>query len=317
MFKKISTAVFSFLLFISYSQASLLLDKVVAVVDREIITWSELYKAMSFEFEAELRNLNVDEKKEYLQQRQKQFLERLIDMRLQLAEARRMGISVSSSEVSSAINEIRGRYGLTLEQFIDALEREGFEYDDYNRRISEQILIQKYVQAEINSKIVVTDSEIDEYFDLHKDEMPLEMSYRFLQIKFRKPANDAEEEEVIQLLSDIQANIAQGIEFEKIMEMVAVQPAVIFTGDSDFISEKDLRGDLLTPIESLKEGEISPPLEVTDGIFIIKLIKKQYPVKLEILRDKIMNILITNKTEEKYKDWAKSLRQKALIEIKL
>jgi peptidyl-prolyl cis-trans isomerase SurA len=316
MLRIIKALIISFLL-CSYVEASVLLDKVVAIVDREIITWSELYKAMSFEYQTEIRSLSVNEKKAYFEQLQKEFLEKLIDMRLQITEARKMGVSVSQSETKTAINDIRGRYGFTLEQFIDALENEGFEYDDYYKRISEQILIQKFVQMEINSKILVSDEEVNEYFNLHKDEMPLEMSYRFLQIKIKNPTDEMEEVEVKHVISEIQENINKGVEFEKIIEMFTGNPAVIYTGDSGFISAKDLRSDLLNYIKGLEEGEITEPLDKKDGIFIIKLKKKQPPVKLEVLRDNIRNILVNKKAEKKYKDWAKSLRQRALIEIKL
>ena len=112
MFRKIIILLACVILFISFAEASVLLDRVVAIVDRDIITWSELYKAMAFEYEANLASYSREEKRLFLESRQEQFLEKLIDMRMQIADARKKGISVSDAEVKYAIDDTRKKMRL-------------------------------------------------------------------------------------------------------------------------------------------------------------------------------------------------------------
>ncbi len=317
MFRKIIILLACVILFISFAEASVLLDRVVAIVDRDIITWSELYKAMAFEYEANLASYSREEKRLFLESRQEQFLEKLIDMRMQIADARKKGISVSDAEVKYAIDDTRKKMRLNFMQFKDALKREGFEYDDYYNRMREQILIQKFIQFEIRANIVISDKEVEDYFDAHKNEFPLELSYRLTQLKLKKPGSDSEEKEVENVLSEIQEHILRGVDFDEIVSEIKDNPYMLFAGDTDFIKAEDIRKDLLDIIESLKEGEITPPLSKNDGIYIIKLTKKQLPVKHEVIKSNIRELLISKKSQETFNSWAKELRRKALIEILL
>ena len=74
-------------------QASPLLDKVVAVVDKEVITWSELYRAMEFEMmNSAMKAASDDEKKKIFKENEMVFLEGMIDRKLQLQFAKRLDI---------------------------------------------------------------------------------------------------------------------------------------------------------------------------------------------------------------------------------
>jgi peptidyl-prolyl cis-trans isomerase SurA len=184
--KKLFLGIMIFLFLGQSGGASILLDKVVAVVDREVITWSELYKAMSFEYESSVRGLNPEEKKRYLETVQVDFLDKLITMRLQLEEAKKAGFSVNDSEAKAAIDDIRSQYKLSEDQFREALKKEGFNYDDYFQRITNQILINKVVYNEVRSKIVISDEEVAAYIKEHGEELPMGLTFKLSEIQFKK-----------------------------------------------------------------------------------------------------------------------------------
>ena len=94
-------------------QAPILFDRVVAVVNKEVITWSELYKAMEFEATAQIRNLGEEERKKIIKQSEPSFLESLIDTQLQLQEAQRLGLEVTHKEITETIETIRKKYSMT------------------------------------------------------------------------------------------------------------------------------------------------------------------------------------------------------------
>jgi peptidyl-prolyl cis-trans isomerase SurA len=297
--------------------ASILLDKVVAVVDKEVITWSELYKAMSFEYESSLRGLNPEEKKRYLETVQVDFLDKLITMRLQLEEAKKAGFSVNDSEAKAAIDDIRSQYKLSEDQFREALKKEGFNYDDYFQRITNQILINKVVYNEVRSKIVISDEEVETYIKEHREELPMSLTFKLSEIQFKKPVGEKEESEVNALVDQIYKKISDGIKFSDIISEFVSNPRVKFAGETDYIQASDLREELLKNIKGLEEEAVSSPIYTEDGVFIIKIVKKESPVSHDALRDNIRKTLMEKKTEASYLQWVKKLRQKAFIEIKL
>ena len=106
---KLRVFIFVLLVFIfhSVSQAAILLDRVVAVVNQEVITWSDLYKAMEFEASDKMRGLKDEEKRKIFKENEGIFLESLIDMKLQLQAAKQLGIDATTDDVNSTIVDIR------------------------------------------------------------------------------------------------------------------------------------------------------------------------------------------------------------------
>jgi hypothetical protein len=148
--------------------APILLDRVVAVVNKEVITWSELYKVMEFEATTQIKNLSEEERKKLFKESEAVFLENLIDMRLQLQEARSFGLEVTQDEIKETIENIQKKYSMTQTDFIESLKKEGLSIEDYQKRLSEQILINKVVNYQIRNKIDVSDAEVKRYIETNK-----------------------------------------------------------------------------------------------------------------------------------------------------
>jgi peptidyl-prolyl cis-trans isomerase SurA len=107
------------------------------------------------------------------------------------------------------------------------------------------------------------------------------------------------------------------MKFSDIISEFVSNPRVKFAGDTDYIQASDLREELLKNVKGLEEGAVSSPIYAEDGVFIIKVVKKESPVAHDALRDNIRKTLMEKKTEASYLQWVKKLRQKAFIEIKL
>jgi peptidyl-prolyl cis-trans isomerase SurA len=165
--------------------AGIMLDRVVAVVNDEAITWGELYRAMEFEISRDKRSLSVEQKKAIFEENEAIFLENMINTRLQLQEARKHNIGVSDAEVDATIENIKLKYGLDNEEFIKALQADGFTLEDYRERLAEQITIGKLLDFAVQSEIVISDEDL-------KNIPEGDAFYRVWQI-FLKEAADAQE----------------------------------------------------------------------------------------------------------------------------
>ena len=315
-FLNLITGLAILMLLAASASASILLDRVVAVVGRDVITWSELYKAMEFELSSKLAGLSPEEKKEQLKRYEKDFLDMLIDTKIQLNEARRLNIGVSEEDINSAINRIRQKYGLSEKEFLEALRNEGLTLQEYKKKVTEQITLSKLVNIEIRSKIIVTEDEIENYIKTNGDSFDLSESYRIRHIIF--PAGTDEEKadarkkatEVIKLLDS-------GESFESVVRKFSEGSDASKGGDLGFIKKKDLAKEFLQVIEGMKVGEYSKPFWSGKGFHVIMLEGKSLPNSEAAMKKKVRELLIEKKLRKSLKDYLRSLRSRVFIEVKL
>ncbi|MBI3592976.1 MAG: SurA N-terminal domain-containing protein, partial [Nitrospirae bacterium] len=136
------------------AESAILLDKVMAIVNKEVITWSDLYKAMEFEATDEVKAMREADKRRFFKENEMPFLETLIDMRLQLQEAAKSGISATDGDVESAIKSIKTKYSMSDEMFKETIGREGFSLATYKKKLAEQITISRVVDQEVRSRVL-------------------------------------------------------------------------------------------------------------------------------------------------------------------
>lgn len=299
------------------SFGAVLLDRVVATVNNEVITWSELMNVIALEGKTFLEDVPDDVRKDRMKELQRPFLNNLIDMKLQLQEARKMGLSIGDSELEGAISEIRDKYGMTEEVFMKSLSAEGLTMEDYKARLSDQILLQKVVNFAVKSKIVVTDREIEEYYESHLEDFSGEEKLKIRQIFFVKPRDESQKAEVEEKARNLFQRIVAGENFEKMASEFSEGPSRQFGGDLGYIS----RGSVLKEIEdaafALKVEGVSNPFWSPAGLHIIKLEDRVEGGSLEKVRDKVQEIIYRRLFESKYREWMTGLKEEAYVDIKL
>ncbi len=305
------------LLFLATAAAAgILLDRIVAVVDEDVITWSELYKTMEFELSDRLAGLSPEDKRRRLKGLEREYLERLIDLKVQLHEARRLQIGATEEEVDYALAQIRRKHGLTEETFLEALRKEGLALEEYREMIAEQIIISKLVDLEVRSKLILPEEEIERYARQKGEELDLSEGYRIRQIFFPaatpRERKEAEEKarEVIELLKS-------GEPFESLARRYSKGPNASNGGDLGFIRKKDLAGEFLALVEEMEVGEYRGPFQTDKGIHIIKLEGRSGTGPEVSAKERAGRLLLKEKFREALNDWLRSLRSRAHIEIKL
>ena len=297
--------------------AAILLDRVVAQVNKEVITWSELYQMMERESPDDMKALDEEERKKIFKEHEEDFLERLIDIRLQIQEAKRLGIEASPEEVQEAIDNIKKKYMLTDETLKASLEKEGLNFDEYKKRMSEQILISKLVSQQVRSKIVVTDEEVNEFYNKHKGAFASEESYKLRQIFFKMPENSDMKKDLKEKASDIVARIRKGEDFSHLAQEFSEDPSGKNGGDLGYIQKEFLAKEFLDALSNMKIGDTSMPFWTEQGLNIIKLEDKKSAKTGKAIREEIKNKLLQAKFMKSYDRWLKDLRNGARIVIRL
>ncbi|MCK5511544.1 MAG: peptidylprolyl isomerase [Thermodesulfovibrionia bacterium] len=289
---------------------NILLDRVVATVNNDVITWSELRKSIALENEALLSGLSHSEKEQKIKEIEKPFLNNLIDVKLQLQEAVRLGLAASPAETNEAINDIKKKFNLTDESLREYLKADGLTLKEYRSRLREQILLSKVIRYEIMDTILVTDKNIDEFYEANKEKYRQDVKIRIRQILFTDTNSLQKAEEVFQ-------RIKKGEDFEKLAADFSEDASKTFGGDLGYVS----RGSMVKEIEdvafSLKVGEVSKPFQSPKGIHIIKIEDRLENAAGEKVREQIKRELFEKAYQSKFENWLKELREKAYIEINL
>ena len=95
---------------------------------------------MEFESTDQMKALKEEDRMKVFKNNEPVFLEKLIDMRLQIQEAKRIGLDVSPEEIKEAIDNIKQKYSLTDKSFQENLTKEGLDFESYKKTLSDQIL---------------------------------------------------------------------------------------------------------------------------------------------------------------------------------
>ncbi len=321
MKKLIVPAIICYSLFTVYSSLSfgaVLLDRVVATVNNEVITWSELRRKIDLDGVELLKGLTAEEREKKIREFERAFLNGMVDLSLQLQEAFKTGLSVSESEADNAIADIKAKYNLTEENLAETLESEGLTLNEYRTRLKEQILLSKVVKYEVNNSIVISDDEIKGYYELNKGKFRGKERVRISQIFFPGDVNSVTQKtEIDKKAENIIKRIEKGEDFGKIAKEISSDTNNEYVGDLGYVS----RGSVLKEIEEvafkLEIGEVSIPFWEPAGLHIIKLEDRMEGSDVDEVRNEIKEILFDEMFKIKYDDWVKTLRERAYIEINL
>lgn len=299
------------------SHAAVSLDRVVAVVNKEVITWSELYKMMEHEATDQVKALSEEERMNIFKDNEASFLGKLIDLRLQIQEARRLGLEVTPEEMTEAIENIKKKYSLTDNALRESLEKEGLTFEEYRKRLSEQIIVSKLVSQQIRSKIVISDEEVKKYMEKNKESLGDGETLRLRQIFFKRPENDADKKAVEERADLIIQRLRAGEDFSALAKEYSEDPSGRLGGDLGFMKKNYLAKEFVDVLNTMKIGDFSIPFWSGRGLHIIKLEEKVSARSIDEVRKDVREQLTENQFSERYKSWIKGLREKAYIEIRL
>lgn len=296
------------------ANSAILLDKVMAIVNKEVITWSDLYKAMEFEATDEIKAMKDDVRRRFFKENEAAFLETLIDMRLQVQEASRTGISIGDEEVAKAIEGIKKKYSMTDETFKNAISKEGFTIKEYRKKLAEQIGIGRVMEQEVKSKILITEGDLDQYLSENKEIEKESDGFNISHIFFRK-SDDRQQAEAKAL--DIYKKIKAGQNFSETARQHSEDASAQSGGDLGFIKKSDLSKEFLDALSKMKDGDVSEPFWSGNGIHILRLNERKEFKNPRELREAVRQKMLDEKFMKEYRNWLKGLRERAYVEIKL
>jgi peptidyl-prolyl cis-trans isomerase SurA len=308
-------------MFLCVSAQAAVADRIVAVVNGEVITLFELNKAVEpYQAGIVASTMGADREKLLAESRQN-LLNRMIDDLLMDQQARRAGLTVSDDEVSNAFKDILTRRNLSQADFRKVLDREGITMDAYRKGVRDQIMRMKLVQREIKSKVAISDEEIGEYYRKHREDYEGTEAVRVRQIFLPLPKEEdpALKAKVQAEMGEIHKRLLNGEPFEQLSAQFSQGPAAAMGGDIGFME----KGMILPEVEevafNLPVQQLSGVIESSVGFHIIQVTDRRGAgfKPIESVRAEIRERLDMEKMEKKFQEWLDTLRGKSHIEIKL
>jgi peptidyl-prolyl cis-trans isomerase SurA len=297
-----------------------LIDRIVAVVNNDIITLYDLNRAFK-PYEENIKALRYppEKERETLFQVRKDLLDQLIDGKLADQEIERAQITVSEGDIDSTIERLKETRSFTDEQLREGLSRQGMTMEEYRQEIKEQILRTKLVNREVKSKIVITSEDVKAYYDNHRDQYAGKKGYYLFNIFVRLSAGagTSERENAMAEIRDVRARLNQGVPFEEMVNELKNSTSRVQGTDLGLYPLEELSEQLQGTVSKLKAGEYSETIDTEFGpqIVYVQKIQETTTKSFDEIEAEIEEILYNESVDNRYQDWLEDLRKRSWIKI--
>lgn len=250
------------------------LDRVVAVVNDEVITANELVGRLRVA-EEQLKRQNITPPARDVLTRQ--VLEQMVVQRAQLQLAKETGVRVDDASVNATIARIAEGNGMTLQVLRERIEKEGILFARYREDIRDEILLGRLRDREVDSRILVSEGEIDNYIAAQSGVTAGAIEYNVAQILLRVPDGSSTEriEAVRQRAEDLARQLRTGADFAQLAASYSAAPEALQGGELGWRAEERLPTLFVDAIKNLKPGQLSSIVRSPGGFHILKLIDQR------------------------------------------
>ncbi|MCX5714002.1 MAG: peptidyl-prolyl cis-trans isomerase [Candidatus Omnitrophica bacterium] len=280
----------------SYAQ-----DKIAAVVNNEIITqkdMSDFANFMRMELQSQYKGEQLEKK---IQDMRQDLLDKLIEDRLILQEAKREHLGVDPAKVKARIDDLRSHYPSDA-QFQQALMQQGLVQADVESKIRDQVMMYNVIELKVKSGISVKPSEVTDFYNKNTPEFK---SLEVRQVQMVKVADEAKAKALGQ-------ELLNGSTPDSLTEKYSIEIENI-----EVSQNKEFREEIENAVFKLNTGEFSVPVKVDDVFYILRLEKIAPPrqLKLSEVQENIYAYLSNTKMQVALVKWLDNLRKHSYIKI--
>jgi peptidyl-prolyl cis-trans isomerase SurA len=309
---------FGWVFLIPRTGAGEICNRVVAVVNNDVITLFELNSRIKEMTGVDPEEMKAQDEKRYLEMRRR-ILDLLIDEKLAQGKIREQHIVVPDREVDAAIERIKEEKKLTHEALVAGLKKINLTYEAYRQNIKSDIERMRLINLEVKSKIIIREERILEYYETHKSEFSREERVKLAAI-FLKGAGSTAPQQDMRLKDQVDRvlkRLQAGEDFGALARELSQGPGAKEGGELGYFNPQQLEPELTKAIASLPIGGISDPVFRPQGVQILKVVAKEAggAMPFEQVKDAIHDVLYREEINRSYTHWIKDLREKAFTKI--
>jgi peptidyl-prolyl cis-trans isomerase SurA len=310
-----SVAVFSIN---AQAEEVLVVDRIVAVVNDEIITLYDLNQTLK-PYEENIQALGYPTEKahETLFRLRTDLLNKLIDEKLADQQIKKNNIKISAQEIDKTIERIKEGRSYTDEDLRAGLAEQGLTIEEYRENLKKQLLRGKLVNREIKSKIVITSGEIEKYYNDHIEKYAGETEYHLwnIFIRFSRMADESKKQIAFEKMETVLKQLKQGRSFESLAAEAPDSPESPGGTDLGLYRLEELSPQLQNVVKDMKAGEYSSILNIAEGYQIIYVQKVLVtdPKAVSDVEAEIEDVLYNEAIDNRYNTWLSELRKQSHI----
>ena len=293
-----------------------IVDKVIVVVNDEVVTQREFGRAFSPIKKSYEDNFKGEELEKRLEAARKGLLEQLINSKLAVSLAKKEEIEIDEEALKGKIDKVKSYY-VSEEAFLQTLSAKGTNLTEFEQEMREQMLGQKLVEKEVASKIVIAPGDIKDLYDRNKEQLVSPDTVKARGIMIRKGDVSAEAENR-KKMEDIISELKKGKDFAALATERSEGPYASNGGDMGYVSPGQLLKEIDDVIFTLKKEELSDIVETRIGyhVFLVEEIQKPRQLELDEVSDFLREQLYMKRFEEGLVRWLDEKRKNAYISYK-
>ncbi|WP_444932373.1 peptidylprolyl isomerase [Microbulbifer sp. SSSA002] len=267
------------------------LDRVVAVVDDDVVMASELAQRMNT-ISSQIQAQQVQAPP--LEVLRRQVLEQLIIERLQLQMASRAGVTVSETELDQAIARVQQNAGVSPEVFRQRLRADGMSMKSFRQQIRQELMIRRVEQGSVNRRIQISDQDIDNFLRSKEGEFwkspEFELGHILIPVSSSAPASEvAQAREKAEQLAE---QARDGADFRRLAIANSAGQNALSGGDLGWRKTVELPTLFAEALTDLKAGDVTEPFRSDAGFHLLKIHAQKGASEQLVEQTKVRHILL-------------------------
>lgn len=303
-----SISIFLLILLSGISHAEIV-DRIIAIVNDEIITLKDLEKYIQVEKQGKYVSIN----EYYRNIKLKEKIDHFIDDLLIRQQAKKLKIEVTDKDVDLIIDNIKKQHLITDQELKEQLKKENIDYKDFYNGLRTNQLRNRVLSRVISAEILVTEDNLRDYYNRHLDEFR-EDEYRLQQIFISNKKKDANK-----IALKAYSLLQEGKAFEDVAREFSDDPTAPLGGDLGLVKKDDLIPELKEGLSVIIPGTYTHVIRTPYGFHILKLVqeKKGDLIPYEQVKTRIHERIVQIESEKRYKEFIEKLRKSSFIEVKI
>jgi len=316
------------------AQEDTVVEEIICRINNSIITRADLRRARE-QLVAEMHqnepNASALEEKD----REKDLLRDLIDQQLLLQKGEELGIN-ADTEVVKRLDDLRKQmHADSMEDLEKSAQAQGVSFEEFKQNLKNGIITQRVIAQEVGGHISVTQQEIQQEYDKHKDELERPEQVRLSEIlistqtapavkteKGKEVLPEAPSQETVgkaQAKADqVYALLQKGGKFDDLAKQYSDGPTASAGGDLEYFKRGTLSKDLEQQVFAMKVGEYTKPIRTNQGFVILK-VTEHTPAGVPPLKDvegRVQEQIYMTKMQPALREYLTKLRENAYIDVK-
>ncbi|WP_374316080.1 peptidylprolyl isomerase [Aquabacterium sp.] len=263
-------------------------DYIVAVVNQEPITHQDIEKRVSRIIATAAPGARLPNRDEL----RRQVLDALIDEKVQLGQAKTLGMDISDSELDAAVENIATQNQLSLSELRARMKQDGLDFDRYRSSLKEQMLLERVRAREVTSRIQISDEDIDAFY-AGTNAAGVAYNLAHILIPVPEKASSAQIEALRVQAEDLRARAARGESFSELVKAYSGDPTTKAQGGVIGMRPATRLPDVFVDaVKDVKVGGIAPVVRSSAGFHVVKLVERENTAKATYTQQRARHILL-------------------------